>query len=50
MWSDTNELHAAERDEDRSARRGLSEMRRVQACGHSVVRRGVCFDCGETFD
>lgn len=53
LWDryETNELYAAERDEERSARHALTEMERVIACRHSVrTCRGVCLDCGEGID
>lgn len=41
-----NELHASERDEERSARRRLSELDRVAACGHYWPPSGTCPHCG----
>lgn len=35
-----------ERDEWRSAVAQMSELQRIEACGHSGRVRGVCLDCG----
>lgn len=49
---DRNELHAAERDEERSARRRLTELDRATACGHEGLRNasGNCTACGDSAD
>lgn len=47
---ETNELHAAERDESRSARRELTEAQRAASCGHTSRQHGTCYECGDTAD
>lgn len=44
-----NAIHDAERDSWRGAVAELSEMERVEACGHYWVR-GTCVYCNETID
>jgi hypothetical protein len=39
-------IHAAERDERKSALAAMSELERQQACGHHYVR-AVCIYCGD---
>lgn len=39
-----------ERDEWRSAVRAMTELERVQACGHYWNRKGTCVYCGEKAD
>jgi hypothetical protein len=41
-----NAIHDAERDERRSAIRAMSELERVQACGHYYIK-GVCVYCND---
>lgn len=45
-----NPIYAAERQEAAAAVADLTEMQRVQTCGHTRRRRGVCPDCGNTID
>jgi len=47
-----NAIHDAERDEWRSAVRGLNELQRVTACGHTVrpAEQPCCPDCGDGVD
>lgn len=42
-----NPMHAAEREEYRSAVRSMTEAERAVNCGHSRRPRGVCPDCGD---
>lgn len=40
-------IHDAERSEWRLAVCDMSELERIQACGHSIGHvRGICPDCG----
>lgn len=45
-----NELHAAERDEWRSAVGTLTESERLASCGHTKRIAGRCVDCPDVID